>query len=271
MNAPPAGVVIAAGGLGTRVGGWSPFLPKEFRPVDGRPGIAHVLEEAAAIGTHRTVVVHHPYYAPLIAWTRQVFAPGALARYQKLARQPVGPRPPTDDMQVDFIAQRGRYADVTSALNGAEHLHTADICLVFADNIDTTHTALTELITASTPNTPAVLASPFDISAAPSHGVIICAGPGPVHALTKLIEKPHPDYAAQLASEHGPGNLRLLQGRVRLTPGLLHYLSSSANRTVAEPKISVALASYACRSRVDVITTSSTMIDLGAPMLSGTT
>jgi hypothetical protein len=30
-------LVVAAGGLGTRVRPWSQFIPKEFHPVDGRP------------------------------------------------------------------------------------------------------------------------------------------------------------------------------------------------------------------------------------------
>jgi Domain of unknown function DUF11 len=35
----PALVVVAAGGLGTWVCGWARFIPKEFYPVDGQPGI----------------------------------------------------------------------------------------------------------------------------------------------------------------------------------------------------------------------------------------
>ncbi|MEV7869160.1 NTP transferase domain-containing protein [Streptomyces sp. NPDC088124] len=233
MNAQPTGVVIAAGGLGTRVGGWSPFLPKEFRPIGGRPGLVHVLEEVAAIGADRAVVVHHPYYAPLIDWARQVLAPGALARYQALTRQPAtAPRPPTERLRVDFIAQHGRYADITSALNGAEHLRTGHITLVFADNVDPDHTALAELLTAATPGTPAVLASPFDAREAVSHGVIICTGSDSVRTMAGLVEKPDPAHAAQLIADHGRNNLRLLQGRVHLTPRLLHHLAATARGSV---------------------------------------
>ncbi|MFF8919431.1 hypothetical protein ACF08M_40655 [Streptomyces sp. NPDC015032] len=136
MTTKPAGVVIAAGGLGTRVNGWSRFLPKEFRPVGGRPGLLHVLTEAAATGIRHAVVVHHPCYTPFIDWARQTLTPGALARYQELAQQPVSFPSPTEDLRVDFIAQRGRYADITSALNGSQHLRSADVCLLFSDNID---------------------------------------------------------------------------------------------------------------------------------------
>lgn len=266
MNAQPTtAVVIAAGGLGTRVAGWSPFLPKEFRPVEGRPGLLHVLEESAATGAARAVVVHHPYYTPLIDWASQVIAPGALARYQELAQQPIGQHPPTEALRVDFIAQHGRYADITSALNGAEHLRTGDLCLAFADNVDPSHTALSQLTTAASPRTPAVLAGPFDIQAAASHGVIICTGSGPLRTMAALVEKPQPRHAAQLAADHGPDNLRLLQGRIRLTPRLLHHLSQTTRRTAAEPKLSLALATYARHHRVEIVTNNGPMIDLGTP------
>ncbi|MEV8230608.1 sugar phosphate nucleotidyltransferase [Streptomyces sp. NPDC079167] len=265
MNERPTAVVIAAGGLGTRVSGWSPFLPKELRPVQGRPGLLHVLEEAARLGADRAVVVHHPYYAPLIDWTRQVLAPGAQARYRQLAHQPAGHHPLTERMQVDFIAQHGRYADITSALNGAEHLHAGDICLAFADNVDPSHLALSALMAAASPGAPAVLAGPFNLQDASSHGVIICTGTGPERTMTALVEKPDPVRAAQLVAEHGPENLRLLQGRARLTPELLRYLTASVRHTASEPKLSLALADYARHDAVGVITNTRTMIDLGIP------
>ena len=261
-------VVIAAGGLGTRVGGWSPFLPKEFRPVGDRPGLVHVLEEAAASGADRAVVVHHRYYAALIDWTRQIIAPGAQARYQQVARQPVSRRPPTEHLRVDFIPQRGRYADLTSALNGAEHLRTGDLCLVFADNVDIQHSALSSLVASVTPGVPTILAGHFDLDAASSHGVIICTGAGPVRVMAGLVEKPDSAHARHLADQFGPDNLRLLQGRVHLTPGLLHYLSAFSRHAVAEPKLSLALAAYARQHRVDVVTNNGSMIDLGAPAAS---
>lgn len=260
---PP--VVIAAGGLGTRVGSWSPYLPKELRPVCGRPGLAHIVDEAAAIGSDRAVVVHHPYYTPLIDWTRQVLAPGALARYQSLTNQlPAQPRA-ADHLQVDFIAQHGRYADVTSVLNGSEHLRTGEFYVVFADNVDPTHTALSALVTATPQAIPAVLAAPFDASAASSHGVIICTGEGPVQRMVGLVEKPDRNETIRLEAECGIANLRLLQGRMRVTPRLLRYLAVVAQSASSEPKFSLALASYARSHRVDVVTNTKPLTDLGVP------
>ncbi|MFF3630126.1 sugar phosphate nucleotidyltransferase [Streptomyces sp. NPDC002164] len=264
---PP--VVIAAGGLGTRVGSWSPYLPKELRPVHGRPGLAHILDEAAATGSRHAVVVHHPYYTPLIDWTRQVLAPGALARYQALTNQPLGQPPSAEVLQLDFIAQHGRYADVTSVLNGAEHLRTGEFYVVFADNVDPAHTALSALATATPPGTPAVLATPFDTDAARHFGVIVCSGEGPVRRIRRLVEKPDREQSVRLEAEHGAANLRLLQGRVRVTPGLLHHLAAAVHG-MAEPKLSLALASYARSHRVDVVTSTQPLTDLGMPSCEGT-
>jgi UTP-glucose-1-phosphate uridylyltransferase len=46
-------VVVCAGGLGTRIAGWARYLPKEFYPVEGQPGLAYLLEEIAQAGRPR--------------------------------------------------------------------------------------------------------------------------------------------------------------------------------------------------------------------------
>ncbi|MFF2331418.1 MULTISPECIES: NTP transferase domain-containing protein [unclassified Streptomyces] len=254
-------VIIAAGGLGSRVAGWSRYLPKEFRPVKGRPGLMHVLDEAATARADRIVVVHHPYYNPLIQWARHVLNPGAQSQYDDLVREPNERIAlPT----VEFVAQHGPYADITSVLNGAEHLGTdSDLLLAFADNVDTTHEALSELAsTTSGKPAPAVLAAPFSRSAASSHGVIICDPAG--HMVT-LVEKPGPDAVIALLHDHGRDSLRLLLGRARLTGDLVRFLATTPANPETEPKLSLALASYAQTRPIEVITTTSTMIDLGAP------
>lgn len=76
----------------------------------GRPGLAHIVDEDTAIGSDRAAVVHHPYYTPLMAWTRQAITSGALARYQALTWEIPGQRAPARSIHIDFIPQRGRYA-----------------------------------------------------------------------------------------------------------------------------------------------------------------
>ncbi|MFF2546645.1 hypothetical protein ACFVUY_29375 [Kitasatospora sp. NPDC058063] len=265
MRNYPIPVVIAAGGLGTRVAGWSRMLPKEFRPVGGQPGLLHVLEEAVVGGAERAVVVHHPYYEGFYGWPCQALSPDAHRRYEQAAgRQLVGPRPAAG-LDVDFVAQYGRYADITSVLNGSVHLRTGTLAFAFADNVDPAHSALATLLDETDPEHPAVLTAPFDAAGAAHHGVVVCTGSGPVRSMAGLAEKPGRVQAARLLDEHGPDNLRLLQGRGRTTPGLLHHFAAVVRHAGrVEPKLSLAVAGYA-RNHVVQVVTSELMVDLGAP------
>ncbi|MFD0351716.1 hypothetical protein ACFQ0M_47825 [Kitasatospora aburaviensis] len=139
--------------------------------------------------------------------------------------------------------------------------------LLFADNVDPSHTALARLLDATDPDHPAFLAAPFSISGAQSHGVVICSGSGTVRTMAGLVEKPGAQQAARLADEHGADNLRLLQGRGRITPDLLHHLAATSRHasTHIEPKLALALAAYARRRPVQIVTSSAAMVDLGAP------
>ena len=114
----PALVVVAAGGLGTRVHGWAQFIPKEFYPVGGRPGITRLLEEIAGAGPARVVIVYHPYYEQFAAWARQVLSPRDHARYARAAGTQVPAAVPAG-LTVSLIPQDGPYGDLTSVFNGA--------------------------------------------------------------------------------------------------------------------------------------------------------
>lgn len=93
-----ARVVVCAGGLGTRTASWSRYIPKEFYPVGGRPGIVHLLEEIAQLAPAEVVIVCHPYYRMFTAWARTALSQQAHDRYARQARlrprvtQPLGSR-----------------------------------------------------------------------------------------------------------------------------------------------------------------------------------
>lgn len=78
-----------------------------------------------------------------------------------------------------------------------------------------------------------------------------------------LIEKPDHEQSALLVAECGITNLRLLQGRMRVTLRLLRYLAVAAGKLGIEPKLSLALASYSESHCVDVVTSTQTFTDLG--------
>src|SRR5690625_2319293 len=99
-------VAIAAGGLGTRRADWSRYLPTEYFPVEGRPGIAVLLDERAELGRVRAAMVHHAYYAPFAAWASRVLnTPDAYDRMTEAASA----AEPSPQISVDLIAQHGPY------------------------------------------------------------------------------------------------------------------------------------------------------------------
>lgn len=253
-------VVVAAGGLGTRVRDWSAFLPKEFTPVDGQPGIVRLLSEISALGPARVVVVYHPYYEPFIRWARMVLTSGSAARYHRTAGLPDEGVPQWEQLDLTFIRQHGRYADVTSILNGAARLGGGDLYVAFADNLYPHANPMLDLH-ASIPGD-SVLARPYDRTEAAHRGVIITSWNS---EMLDLIEKPSHDTARDLEERHGTGRLRLLEGRARLTNAFITHLRGLQLPEGTEPKLSLALRGYCHRHPVTVITTSSPVVDLGMP------
>jgi UTP-glucose-1-phosphate uridylyltransferase len=114
-------VVVCAGGLGTRMSSWARYIPKEFYPVDGRPGIVHLLDEIAALGPAEAVIVCHPYYDAFTSWARAALSQDGHDSYHHAARLPAAASPAAA-LTVSFITQHGPYADITSVLNGASYL-----------------------------------------------------------------------------------------------------------------------------------------------------
>lgn len=259
----PAHVVVAAGGLGTRVAPWARYLPKEYLPVDGRPGIVHVLEEAAELGSAHAVVVYHPYYEAFAAWARESLSVSGRARYLVAARRPLTESP--DDPapahpRVDLVPQRGPYGDLTSVLNAADHLGDPDeLFVAFSDNLYPGAHALRRL--RDQPLAPCVLARPYRTDLAVARGVIIVDA----HHMAGLAEKPDAATARRLEQRYGTGKLLLLEGRARLTRDFVDYARHHCASTGAEPKLALTLAAYARTHQVGVVVTDRPVIDLGAP------
>jgi UTP-glucose-1-phosphate uridylyltransferase len=268
-DSAPARVVVAAGGLGTRVHGWARFIPKEFYPVGGRPGIVHLLEEIAAAGPARVAVIYHPYYEQFAAWARQVLGEHDHARYSRAARHEVTAAVPPG-LTVSFIPQHGTYADLTSVLNGADHLGGAgDLYIAFADNLYTGPSPLRQLRAARHGHV-TVLASRYQRRLAGSRGILITrpAGDGQPRQVTALIEKPAPAMAAELESRHGAANLLMLEGRARITAGFLAFartLASGECGASGEPKLALVIGAYARAYPVLALLTDADVIDLGIP------
>ncbi len=256
-------VVVCAGGLGTRTAGWARYVPKEFYPVGGRPGIVHLLEEIAMLGSAEVVIVCHPYYHAFTAWARGALSQHGHDRYRRAA----GLSPaacPADTVRASFITQHGPYADLTSVLNGAEYLASSgDLYVAFADNLYRGDNPLLAL-RAAPPGQLAILARAYQPELAPSRGVIAAIPRDGLLLMGDLAEKPAAAAARALEQRYGTGSLLLLEGRARLTPEFIRFARSYQAPARTEPKLALAIAAYARTHPVVIATTTSQVIDLGA-------
>jgi UTP-glucose-1-phosphate uridylyltransferase len=258
-------VVVAAGGLGTRVHQWARYLPKEFCPVGGRPGIAWLLDEIAGLGAAHVVIVHHPYYREFTEWARQALSPHGEARYLAAGGPSIGNLGVGPDLAVRFIAQRGRYADLTSVLNAADYFRAAgDLYVAFADNIyfgPNPLVALHELPSGLM----AVVASAYQPELAAHRGVIATVERGGRRLLAGLTEKPSLCTARALEQRYGTRNLLLLEGRARVTADFIRFARTFASTPGVEPKLSLTIGAYAATHPVLIIETTCESADLGVP------
>ncbi|MEU7831419.1 sugar phosphate nucleotidyltransferase [Nonomuraea sp. NPDC049129] len=263
-------VVVAAGGLGTRVGCWSRYLPKEFLPVAGRPGIVHILEEIAQLGPAHVVIVHHPYYSSFATWARQALSPHSRTRYVQAAGQDLFEPDRHKHLLVEFVVQRGPYADLTSIFNADDRFATTttgagELYVVFSDNLYPGAHPLLDLAEAS-PGV-SVLARPFCDDLAAQRGVIATRPDRGHRRMVSLTEKPDSVTAYALQREHGRGNLFLNEGRARLSADFIAFARARVWPSQVEPKLALAIGAYAHDHPVRVIRTSSDVIDLGTPGL----
>lgn len=256
-------VVVCAGGLGTRIASWARYIPKEFYPVDGRPGIVHLLEEIAALGPAEVVIVCHPYYDAFTSWARAALSQDGHNSYHHAAQLPASKATPSAALTASFITQDGPYADITSVLNGARYLGPCeDLYVAFADNLYRGDNPLLAL-QAAPPGCPAVLARPYQPQLAASRGVIATRRHQGRLLMLDLAEKPTPDAARALEQRYGTRNLLLLEGRARLTADFIRFAPGYQTPAGTEPKLALAIAAYARTHPVVVTTTSSHVIDLG--------
>jgi UTP-glucose-1-phosphate uridylyltransferase len=259
-------VVVTAGGLGTRVHNWARYLPKEFHPVGGRPGITWILEEIAGLGAAHIVIVYHPYYQTFTEWAGQALSPSGQIRYQRAAGRPTADRGIARGRAISFIAQQGRYGDLTSVLNGADHFPAADdLYVAFADNLYFGPNPLLALRNVP-PGQVAVVARPYQPELAAQRGVMATIECDGRRLVADLIEKPDPTAARALERRHGARNLLVLEGRARITADFIRFARAFPIAPSVEPKLALTIGAYAAAHSVVAVETSCEVIDLGTPV-----
>ncbi len=240
---------------------WSRYLPKEFYPVDGRPGIAHLLDEIAALGPAEVVIVCHPYYEAFTAGRATALSPEGhdsyhhAARLRDASRQPGSPsrRPPARPVRRHHLGT-----------NGADHLAAGATC---TSPSPTTSTAGITRCSPCARRRPATRpSSPALPARAGSQPGVIAASRRQTASFscTTSPKSPVRRAARALEQRYGTGNLLVLEGRARLTAGFIRFARRYRAPAGTEPKLALAIAAYARTHPVIVATTTSQVIDLGA-------
>lgn len=265
---PITNVVVAAGGLGTRVASWARMMPKEFLPIDQAPAFVHLLDEIRGLGEPLCNVywVYHPYYEPFIDWMKRLLFDGGLERYISLAQElnkDVGPFPALHGLSLQFIRERGPYADLSSIQSCADQLDGAPCYVMFADMLYPGSSPLVQM-GQHAEDAPLVLARPYTATDAHRHGVIVASPDHGELRVADIIEKPDPIAAYQLFRRCGPDRLFLLEGRFWLTPDFVKTLTLEACHAGCEPKLSYALRNFARDERVNVAILRGASVDVGA-------
>jgi hypothetical protein len=116
---------------------------------------------------------------------------------------------------------------------------------------------------AAEPGCTAVLARPYRRQLAANRGVVVVRPANGRLFMAGLTEKPGLDPARALERQHGPENLRLLEGRARLSAAFVRFARDHQPPPGTEPKLALVLSAYADTYPVTVATTTSPVIDLG--------
>jgi UTP-glucose-1-phosphate uridylyltransferase len=259
-------VIVAAGGLGTRIHRWARFFPKEFYPLHQRPSVLYLFDEILSLGPSTVHFVYHPYYDPFISWIRHLLSHEGLKQYDTTANRlgkNVGTPLSIADLDIRFIRQQGRYSDLSSLLT-CEHLLRSDsFYLLFADFLYLDGNPLLAMRQDASMD-PLVLAKPFNTREIERRGLIITRTlPNDQRRIVDIVEKPTLDAARRIARQHGEESLFMAEGRFRLTRKFSRTVSLDNCLSYGEPKLSLAIRNYARSNPVGVVITHSSITDLG--------
>ena len=215
-------VIVPVAGLGTRMLPATRAIPKEMLPLVDRPIIQYAVEEAAASGVRRVVLVTNPgnslsvsHFAPAPALEAELQQRGKteiLAMVRSLARM----------AEVSAIPQDAPRGLGHAVLCGRGAVGDAPFAVLLPDDvIDADPPALAQMLEVfHETGGPVLLVERVPHATVQQYG-IIAATPvrNGVWRVTDLVEKPAP--------EHAPSNLGII-GRYVLTPDLFDELAATS-------------------------------------------
>lgn len=259
-------IIIAAGGLGTRIDGWSSIIPKEFLPYHDRPTILHLLSEAALLSDGNIYYVYHPYYESFIQWVQKCIVDGHIGNYAAHLRS-VGKDVSHNFEQlkhkIRFIPEHGTYSDISSLLSCRDALSSDSFYLLFGDNLYPKYQYVRDIKNTSSGGV-SILGSVYDEAVASKKGILITELHKGERRLVDLVEKPGSTLAKELAKKHGADSLFFLEGRFKLNHDFINSINIHQCLHNGEPKLAYALRNYAKTQSVKVHVCQEPVIDIGS-------
>ena len=208
--------VVPVAGRGTRLHPATLAVPKEMLPVDGRPVVAHVVDELAENGIERVVFVTasgkeavRAHFAaasggPVLDWADQP-APRGLGDALLQAEGLIGNGPFAVALG-DAILGTREHPQVVRRLAAALERHDA-ACVIAVRDVPRAHTG--------------------------RYGIVVTEGGGEIARVGRIVEKPHPDEA--------PSTLAV-SARYVMTPAIFAALREVPVRPGGELELTDAIA-----------------------------
>lgn len=263
--------IIAAGGLGSRMKTWSSFIPKEFLPLNHRPGIFYLLEELIRLQVQgRIVYVYNPYYEPFYKWVEELIVNKRIFEYNKLIKKIDSDIEFLLDklpFSIEFIPEDGPYSDLSSIITCKEYIHNDNNYIIYADNVYINESPLKDLMEVAESESCLVGKQIDKIEDSRLYGVVKMSKNSGAKTCDVLMlkEKPSHQELQTMMNENNFIDFAFNQSRFKLTQHFIDNINLKECMYNNEPKLSVAIDNYVKKYSMKAIITNIKFNDLGLP------
>ena len=217
-------IIIPVAGLGTRFLPLSLAVPKEFFPLDDKPIIQHIVEEAKLSGIKEVVFVinktqkgvlnyfkKHPEIEKILVQRNKEKALKELKEFETKF----------EDISFSFVVQQKPLGDGNAILQAAKKVKHEPVANSFGDDIvDSDEPAILQLINIfKTCKVPVIGLKQIDTEKVPAYGMVVAEKiANRLYKIKQIVEKPD---SSQVSSQ------LVVVGKHILTPEVFEYLKKA--------------------------------------------
>ena len=251
-------VIIPAAGQGSRMLPLTKVVPKELLPVYDRPVLQFALDEAAAVGAERIVVILHPskaiirqYLTRDDAKIKSLWQDGKKDLAEKLRSSGV-----SADAEVVFVMQHETLGLGHAVLCAAPHVLPGPVGVILPDDVIMGLPCLSQMA-AAYQSGHMIAAMDVPLEDTGKYGIFRPIGSLQSRSVrvSGMVEKPGPDAA--------PSTLAAV-GRYILDPGIFAALANTPKGSGGEIQLTDAIAADAKRQLLTAFQFAGTRFDCGS-------